>query len=73
MNKLYSEIFEDFDLETFDELNNDQISSNIYKILESVYERKKEYDEIKTNLKEINGSIFEVNYNPKNLIDNINE
>lgn len=73
VNKLYSDIFEDFDLETFDELNNVQFSSNIYKILESVYERKKEYDEIKANLSEINNSIYEVNYNPKNLIDNINE
>jgi len=73
VNKLYSDIFEDFDLETFDELNNVQISSNIYKILESIYERKKEFDEIKSNLSEINSSIYEVSFNPKVLIDSINE
>jgi hypothetical protein len=60
-------------LETFDELNNVQISSNIYKIFESVYERKKEFDEIKSNLNEINSSILEINYNTKKLIESINE
>lgn len=73
MNKLYYDVFEEFDLETFDELNNIQISTNIYKILECVFERKKEHEVIKSNLKEINSSIYEINYNAKNIVDNINE
>lgn len=60
-------------METFDELNNVGISSNIYKILECIYERKKEYDEIKSNLNEMNSTFNDINHDPKHFIESINE
>jgi len=73
VNKLYDDLFGKFFLENFDEIKNVHVSSNIYKILELVYERKKEYEEIRSNLDEINSSIYQIKFNPKNIIDNINE